>query len=322
MRVMLSVETDHGVAIAYVQSPLVHSVPPVNDDRAVRSRGDAVLSERLTANPGLWTSPYGDTVTVNYYWSRCDADGNACDYLHTGRNHTVEADDLGVTSCKVMLSVETDHGVAIAYAQTPVVHSVPPVNVTAPSMAATRQGSKLTVNPGTWTNPYGDAVTVNYYWSRCDADGSSCDYLHTGRTHTLGRDDVGPRDEGDALGRDRPRRRHQVRAVGRRLLEAKTPRGGRSMPALSLAIWGLASIFRRRDQPASTLGTWQTSAPWRSSSCSASRCSSSAPSGFPRSAARSVRGCASSGIPSPGEQRARARAEVPPADPAPPRAVG
>ena len=91
-----------------------------------------------------------------------------------------------------MLSVETDHGVAITYVQSAVVHTVPPVNATAPSISGTpRQGSKLTVNPGTWTNPYPGGITFNYYWSRCDATGNGCDYLHTGSTHTLGRDDVG-----------------------------------------------------------------------------------------------------------------------------------
>ena len=73
-----------------------------------------MLAERLSASAGLWTSPYGDKITVNYYWSRCDANGKGCDYLHTGRNHTVETDDLGGHVLRVMVSVETDHGVAIA----------------------------------------------------------------------------------------------------------------------------------------------------------------------------------------------------------------
>ena len=94
---------------------------------------------------------------------------------------------------QVMFSVETDHGVAIRTVQTPVIHSAPPVNVLPPSISGTpRQGSKLTVNPGTWTSPYGDQIKFNYYWRRCDASGTStATYLHTGSSHTLGRDDVG-----------------------------------------------------------------------------------------------------------------------------------
>ena len=47
------------------------------------------------------------------------------------------------------------------------------------------------MNPGTWTNPYPGGIMFNYYWRRCDASGNACVYLHTGNSHTLGRDDVG-----------------------------------------------------------------------------------------------------------------------------------
>ena len=93
---------------------------------------------------------------------------------------------------RVMVSVETPHGVTIAYAQSGGVHSAPPINSAAPSITGTpRQGSKLTVNPGSWSSPYGDKVAFNFYWSRCDANGGNCAYLHTGSTHSLGRDDAG-----------------------------------------------------------------------------------------------------------------------------------
>ena len=58
-----------------------------------------MVTERLTVNPGGWVSPYGDKVTINYYWRRCEADGSGCEYLHTGRNHTLDVHDLGATSC-------------------------------------------------------------------------------------------------------------------------------------------------------------------------------------------------------------------------------
>ena len=92
MRVMVSVETPHGVAIAYAQSGVVHSAPPVSS-AAPSVSGDPVLAEKLTVNPGSWSSPYGDKVGFNFYWSRCDP-GGGCQYLHTGRTHTVDTDEV------------------------------------------------------------------------------------------------------------------------------------------------------------------------------------------------------------------------------------
>ena len=116
---MLSVETPHGVTIAYVQSPVVHSAPPVNV-AAPSIGGTTRQGSKLTVSPGSWSSPYGDRITINLYWSRCNADGTGCVYLHTGATHTLGRDDVGHLM-RVMLSVETPHGVAIAYAQSTVV---------------------------------------------------------------------------------------------------------------------------------------------------------------------------------------------------------
>ena len=167
-------------------------------------------------NPGSWTSPYGDDITINYYWSRCDANGNACEYLHTGRNHTLEPQDIRHV-LRVMLSVETDHGVAITQVQSAVVRQAPPVNGVAPWLAGDPGVSeRLTVNPGSWTSPYGDKVTVNSYWSRCDANGNALPVpAHRPESHA-GHRRHRPRAARDAVGRDRPRRGHHVRAVGAR----------------------------------------------------------------------------------------------------------
>ena len=73
----------------------------------------------MTVYPGAWSSPYGDSITLNYYWSRCDTNRAGCD-LHTGSSHTLGRDDVGHVM-RVMLSVETDHGVAIRYVQSAVV---------------------------------------------------------------------------------------------------------------------------------------------------------------------------------------------------------
>ena len=190
MSVMIWASTDHGIAIRYAFSPVMHEVEPV-PAIAPSILGDAVLSEKLTVNPGAWSSAYGDTVKLSYYWRRCDPDNTHCEYQHTGKTHTVEPGDADHIM-SVMIWASTDHGIAIRYAFSPVMHAVPPVDLLPPVLNGTpRQGSKLTVAPGVWSSPYGDPIKLSYFWSRCNADGTGCTYLHTGSSHTLGRDDVG-----------------------------------------------------------------------------------------------------------------------------------
>ena len=103
--------------------------------------------------------------------------------MHTGRNHTVDTDDLGHV-LRVMVFATNSKGTSMAVALTPVVRSAPPVSSAAPSVSGDPVlAEKLTVNPGSWSSPYGDKVGFNFYWSRCDP-GGGCQYLHTGRTHT------------------------------------------------------------------------------------------------------------------------------------------
>ena len=92
---------------------------------AVDHRRRGLLGE-ADDQPGHWTSPYGDTIKFNYYWSRCNPDNTGCEYLHTGKTHTVGFGRHRPHHA-VMVSVETDHGVAIRYATT-VMHEAPPVN--------------------------------------------------------------------------------------------------------------------------------------------------------------------------------------------------
>ena len=168
LRVTVFASNANGTSMAVTQTDVIHSAPPVNSQIAPHISGDAVLAEQLTVSAGYWTSPYGDKIRVNYYWSRCNADGSGCQYLHTGRTHDVDTDDIGKVM-RVMLSVETDHGVTIAYVQSDVVHSAPPVNgQIAPHISGDAVlAEQLTVSAGYWTSPYGDKIRVNYYWSRC-----------------------------------------------------------------------------------------------------------------------------------------------------------
>ena len=68
----------------------------------------------------LHLSEIEDKITINYYWSRCDANGNNCDYQHTGRTHNLDTEDVGHVM-KVLMSVETDHGVTTLWLQSEVI---------------------------------------------------------------------------------------------------------------------------------------------------------------------------------------------------------
>ena len=127
-----------------------------------------MILSKLVANAGVWVSNYG-SIKLEYYWDRCNADGTGCVYLHTGRNHTVGAKDIGHV-LRVTVFATNTKGTSMAVTQTAVIHSVPPVNAVGAvdQRRPRRDSERLTANPGAWTSPYGDKITVNYYWSRCD----------------------------------------------------------------------------------------------------------------------------------------------------------
>ena len=183
--------TDAGGSATARSNPTlaVPSAYPVNT-LAPYIVGDPVILTKLVANAGVWMSNYGP-IELEYYWDRCDADGSSCEYLHTGRNHTAGVKDIGHV-LRVIVFASNEKGTSMAVARTAVVHTVPPVNVSEPSLAGDPVvAERLTANPGSWSSPYGDKIKINFYWSRCDADGNNCEYLHTGRDHTLDTDDIG-----------------------------------------------------------------------------------------------------------------------------------
>src|SRR5262249_41578504 len=138
------------------------------------------------------------------------ADGNGCQYLHTGRNHTADTKDIGHV-LQVRVLATNSRGTSTAIARTEPIRTAPPVNVSPPSIFGDPVvAEQLRALPGAWSSPYGARITINYYWSRCAAAGANCDYLHTGRTH-----DVQAVDEGHVL---------QVR------LSVETAHGVRTMP--------------------------------------------------------------------------------------------
>ena len=70
--------------------------------------------------------------------------------------------------------------------------TAPPVATSLPGVTGTlRQGSRLTVNPGSWSA--NGAIAFTYQWSRCDANGAHCSSIHgaTRATYTQVRADVG-----------------------------------------------------------------------------------------------------------------------------------
>jgi hypothetical protein len=70
--------------------------------------------------------------------------------------------------------------------------TAPPVATSLPGVTGTlQQGSRLTVNPGSWSA--NSAIAFTFQWSRCDANGAHCSSIHgaTRATYTQVRADVG-----------------------------------------------------------------------------------------------------------------------------------
>ncbi len=168
--------------------PVVPTAP--TDLGAPSITGDAVVGERLTADPGTWSDPNADLTIA---WERCDQAGN-CSSIEdaTGASYDVTADDLG-SSLRVEVTAANPGGVGTADSlPTGVVVPAVPSVVTAPRVSGDAiVGSTLAADPGTWSDP---TATFTYAWLRCPGDGSgSCATIGgaNDKTYVLTRDDVG-----------------------------------------------------------------------------------------------------------------------------------
>src|SRR5207248_3184835 len=130
--------------------------------------GEAVVGVQLTSDTGTWSDP---TATFKFAWQRCNDIGvcgpipgaNRAAYIPTAR-------DLG-NSLRVAVTASNGSGANTAFsAPTGGVLPAAPASITRPSISGDAIiGSRLTADPGSWTDP---SATLTYSWLRCDRNGA------------------------------------------------------------------------------------------------------------------------------------------------------
>ncbi len=152
----------------------------------------------LTAVAGSWT---GDgTITYTYQWLLCGDDGTGCALIAgaTGVDFTPTVDET-FAILRVAVTAHDSAGSRMVLSDpTGVIAPAPGTgalaNTVAPAISGdAADGAVLSAAHGTWTG--GDAVTFEYRWRRCDADGRGCIPIDgaSDAEIQLGTDDIGHR---------------------------------------------------------------------------------------------------------------------------------
>ena len=144
----------------------------------------------LTVDP-IWSTPIvreGQTISgtaatftgatsVAYQWRRCDRYGFSCVDIpgEIALTHVFSAADAaGDRTVRLQETATNATGVSVsASTATPVVQSLPPVNMTRPTISGTAQAAQvLATTNGTWTSS--SPLSYTYRWRRC---ASSCVFI-------------------------------------------------------------------------------------------------------------------------------------------------
>ncbi len=165
---------------------------PVNTSAPSILSGTAQVGEKLNASDGAWKG----ATSYNYFWTRCDKNGNKCSNIGkaTSKTYTVTSDDVGHTLRFKVEAMNKDGSTSLSSDQTAVViaaDSPLPHNTSPPTISGTPQeGKTLTGDDGKWTGKPSD---FNHFWLRCDKSGGSCSTISgtAGKTYTLTSADVG-----------------------------------------------------------------------------------------------------------------------------------
>jgi hypothetical protein len=169
VRVEVVAQNGAGTSAAAVSTPSsVVAGPPSGTARPVLS-GVAAVRRALSTTTGAWSS----TVTVEYQWLRCAADGSGCTAIPgaTLATHVARAADVG-HRLEALITATNAAGTAQALSR--------PSGVVVPLLALRRAprvsgrarvGRRLTASRGAWNGP---AKGYRYQWLRCNAHGGSC----------------------------------------------------------------------------------------------------------------------------------------------------
>ncbi|HVU76647.1 MAG TPA: hypothetical protein VHC67_03625 [Gaiellaceae bacterium] len=143
--------------------------PPANLSVPTVS-GTPYDGSKLTVQTGTWSG--ADSLAVR--WSRCAADGTACNTIAGAVDTTYapDTDDVGSVLRATVTATNAQGTAPATSALTAVVAGASPVDLTPPTIAGTAiQGGTLRFVAGTWRWKNGSST---YKWQRCDATGSNC----------------------------------------------------------------------------------------------------------------------------------------------------
>ena len=159
--------SDQTAVVIAAGSPLPHntSLPTIS--------GTPQEGKTLSANRGEWSGNPGD---YNYYWLRCDGNGNGCSKISGANNATyiLTSSEVGST-LRFRVDAKNGEGTTTAYSvPTAVVAAAPslPRITSSPTISGTPVvGRVLTLRAGTWS---GAPISYRYQWYRCDRNGGGC----------------------------------------------------------------------------------------------------------------------------------------------------
>ena len=193
MRVTASNAFGAGTPATSVPTGVVEGIVPANTVAPVLTDASApVLGTLITGTTGSWSPA---ATSYAYTWLRCDAGGDNCTSVATGkRTYTPVVADVGSTlRLRVVATNAYGASTPATTAASGVVDGVVPAVTTAPVLtdgASPVIGTTVTGTTGSW-NPSATAGYA-YTWLRCDTSGDNCTSIATGkRTYVPVADDVG-----------------------------------------------------------------------------------------------------------------------------------
>jgi hypothetical protein len=160
--------------------------------------GRAEQGRTLTTSRGRWNGT--GTITYEFRWVRCGADGGRPDASDCGliigatrASYEVQSADVGSRLRVRVTATNADGSTTVASNPTQVVVG-PPVNTSIPVVTGSALvGGVATVQAGTWAGR--QPITFAYAWLRCNNAGGECAAITgaTGRNYRLTSAEVGRR---------------------------------------------------------------------------------------------------------------------------------
>jgi hypothetical protein len=160
--------------------------------------GRAEQGRTLSASRGRWNGT--GTITYEFRWVRCGADGGRPDGSDCGliigatrARYEIQSADVGSRLRVRVTARNADGSTTVASNPTQVVVG-PPVNTSIPLVGGSVfVGGVATVEPGTWVGR--QPIAFSYAWLRCNNQGGECASIAgaTARSYRLTSADVGHR---------------------------------------------------------------------------------------------------------------------------------